>query len=65
MPACRTHPDREGVIPCQKYQIAYCRQCFEQGVSCNDPRLYCKFRSQCLINEFQKERERGNEGMGE
>jgi hypothetical protein len=56
MLACRKHPDREGVFPCQKHQIAYCRECFEVGVSCNDPELYCKFRPQCLINESEKER---------
>ena len=57
MPNCRNHPDREGVFPCQKHQIAYCQTCFEEGVSCSDPKLYCKFRPQCLINESQKERE--------
>ena len=56
MSLCRKHPEREGVFPCQKHQIAYCRQCFEQGVSCSDPKLYCKFRSQCLIFESEKER---------
>ncbi|MBA4392948.1 MAG: hypothetical protein C0407_05295 [Desulfobacca sp.] len=56
MPACRNHPGQEGKFPCQKHQIAYCRECFEKGVVCNDPNLYCKFRSQCLINESQKER---------
>jgi hypothetical protein len=54
---CRNHPDREGVFPCQKHQIAYCLPCFEEGVSCSDPKLYCKFRPQCLINESWKERE--------
>jgi hypothetical protein len=57
MPNCRNHPDREGVFPCQKHLIAYCLPCFEEGVSCSDPKLYCKFRPQCLINESQKERE--------
>ncbi|MGA3083615.1 MAG: hypothetical protein ABSE95_02340 [Thermodesulfobacteriota bacterium] len=57
MPALRNHSDREGTFPCQKHQIAYCRQCFEEGVSCDDPSLYCKFRPQCLINESQKEQE--------
>jgi hypothetical protein len=57
MPNCRYHPDREGIFPCLKHQIAYCLPCFEEGQPCSDPKLYCKFRPQCLINESQKERE--------
>ncbi|MBI5603619.1 MAG: hypothetical protein HY879_09695 [Deltaproteobacteria bacterium] len=57
MSACRYHPEREGVFPCQKHQIYYCQDCFGQGVSCTDPNLFCKFRPQCLINESEKERE--------
>ncbi len=57
MSKCRNHPDLEGVFPCLKHQIAYCQSCFEEGPSCSDPKLYCKFRPQCLIYESQKERE--------
>jgi hypothetical protein len=71
MPKCRNHPDREGVFPCQKHQLAYCLPCFEEGVPCSDPKLYCKFRPQCLINESWREREEekkkggGQEAEGE
>lgn len=45
MGACINHPETEAVYQCQKYQLRYCREC----ITCRDPKLYCKFRSACLI----------------
>ena len=52
---CTNHPDREAVVPCQKYGIGHCGECLENGVSCTDPSIYCKFRPQCVIWEMGRE----------
>ncbi len=52
---CRNHPDREAVIPCRKHQTGYCDECLDTGVSCTDPTIYCKFRTQCVIWEMGRE----------
>ncbi|MCG6880024.1 MAG: hypothetical protein LJE96_12870 [Deltaproteobacteria bacterium] len=49
---CRNHPNREAVIPCQKHLTGYCSECLENGISCTDPSIYCKFRPQCVIWEL-------------
>ena len=53
---CRYHPDREARAVCQKMGVGYCEECLENGVSCTDPNLYCKFRPQCMIYALEKER---------
>ena len=52
---CKHHPDREAAVPCQKHQTGYCSECLENGVSCMDPSIYCKFRTQCVIWEMGRE----------
>ena len=52
---CKNHSDREAVVPCQKHQTGYCGECLDNGVSCTDPTLYCKFRPQCVIWEMGRE----------
>ena len=52
---CRNHPDREAVVPCQKHLVGYCSECLDNGVSCTDPTIYCKFRHQCVIWEMGRE----------
>ena len=52
---CKNHSNREAVVPCQKHQIGYCGECLENGVSCTDPSIYCKFRTQCVIWEMGRE----------
>ena len=52
---CKNHSDREAVVPCQKHQTGYCGECLENGVSCTDPSIYCKFRTQCVIWEMGRE----------
>ena len=56
MHKCRRHPDRDAVLACQKYGYGYCQECADEGVDCSDPELYCKFRQQCIIWEFYRER---------
>ena len=45
MESCINHPEREPEYQCMKYSISYCKDC----ATCRDPKLYCKFRSACLI----------------
>jgi hypothetical protein len=58
---CRNHPDREAIAYCQKHETGFCLECCEclnidECCECLDPRLYCKFRTQCVIWERAKER---------
>ncbi len=58
---CRNHPDREAVAYCQKHETGFCRECCEclnivQCCECLDPKLYCKFRSQCIVWEKSRDR---------
>lgn len=47
---CRNHPERPGTVYCQKYDRFYCDEC----IQCREPMQYCKFRTACLIWEFEK-----------
>jgi hypothetical protein len=53
---CIRHPERDARVVCQKTSTGYCEECLENGLSCIDPNLYCKFRPQCIIFEMEKER---------
>ena len=58
---CKKHPDREAIAICQKHQAGFCRECCECRDSlyccnCVDPKLYCRFRTQCLVWELSRER---------
>jgi len=55
---CRNHPEREAFVSCQKHMSGVCQECLESEPTCMDPELYCKFRTQCIINELMKERSR-------
>jgi uncharacterized 2Fe-2S/4Fe-4S cluster protein (DUF4445 family) len=45
MGKCRNHPERETSYLCSKHNVYMCEECLK----CNDPELYCKFRSACPI----------------
>ncbi len=45
MGTCINHPDRETSYACMKHQVYLCQDCLR----CQDPELYCKFRSSCPI----------------
>jgi uncharacterized 2Fe-2S/4Fe-4S cluster protein (DUF4445 family) len=45
MGKCRNHPDRETSYLCSKHNVYMCEECLK----CNDPEIYCKFRSACPI----------------
>ncbi len=47
---CYNHPDREGRVYCQKFGRYYCSECMH----CAQPKSHCKFRTACLIHEFEK-----------
>lgn len=47
---CLKHNNKEGIYFCAKYTAYYCEEC----ISCKDPKSFCKFRSSCIINKFQK-----------
>ncbi len=58
---CKNHPERQAVAVCQKYNIGYCRECCEfldinECCKCSDPKLYCKFRTQCIIWELSRKK---------
>jgi len=45
MGTCKNHPDRQTNYLCQKHNYFLCEAC----LACVDPKLYCKFRSSCII----------------
>lgn len=45
MGRCINHPDRETSYHCLKYNIYLCDEC----LGCRDPKIYCKFRSSCIV----------------
>ena len=45
MGTCKNHPDRQTNYLCQKHNYFLCEEC----LGCSDPKLYCKFRSSCII----------------
>ncbi|WP_353743189.1 hypothetical protein [Desulfomonile tiedjei] len=50
------HSDRDAEFYCQKDNMYMCREC----ACCHTPRLYCKFRSSCIINILTREGELQN-----
>ncbi len=62
MGKCKFHPLVESAYHCAKYQQYLCADCLR----CSDPKIYCKFRSACLIHFLEKEKNLPkNEGDGE
>jgi hypothetical protein len=53
MDFCYRHPEREGVFYCQKDGTRMCEDC----ACCHSPRIYCQFRTSCIINMLTKEGE--------
>ncbi|MFH1115950.1 MAG: hypothetical protein V1792_18720 [Pseudomonadota bacterium] len=49
--SCRRHPDREGVYFCQKDMMYMCEEC----ACCHSPRIYCQYRTACMIDLLTKE----------
>lgn len=45
MGMCKNHPDRQTNFICHKHNYYLCEEC----LVCADPKLYCKFRSSCII----------------
>lgn len=50
---CYRHPDREGTFFCQKDGTYMCEEC----ACCHSSRIYCKFRTACVIHMLTKEGE--------
>ena len=42
---CKNHPDRQTQYYCQKQGYYLCESCLK----CNDPHIYCKYRTSCII----------------
>jgi len=66
---CRNHPERDAIATCQKYETGFCEECCEclnidYCCECLDPKLYCKFRTQCLIWEMSRDRRKEKIEMG-
>lgn len=51
--ACSRHPDRDAAYYCQKDDRYLCREC----ARCYNPRIYCTFRTACVIDLLTKEGE--------
>ncbi len=47
---CVNHSENQGQYYCGKYNRYLCDDCMK----CQDPSIYCKHRSMCLIWEFSK-----------
>lgn len=45
MEKCSVHPDRSSSYQCLKHKVYLRDEC----LACKDPKLYCKFRSSCII----------------
>ena len=54
MGKCRNHPDRETHYLCSKHNVYMCEECLK----CNDPELYCKFRTACPIWYMERRKAR-------
>ena len=50
MSQCACHPDIETRFLCMKHNRYLCEECLK----CQDPELYCKFRSSCPIHFLTK-----------
>ena len=50
MGQCSCNPEIETNFLCMKYDRYLCEEC----LSCQDPELYCKFRSSCPIWFLEK-----------
>jgi|GEM_PF-996450 len=51
--SCYRHPEREGVYYCQKDGDYMCEQC----ACCRSPRIYCQYRTACVIQVLTQEGE--------
>ncbi len=51
--ACYRHPERVAPFYCQKDSHYMCRDC----ACCHNPRIYCQFRTACVIDLLIKEGE--------
>jgi len=65
---CRNHPDREAAAVCERFNTGFCRECCEclsddHCAECIDPQNYCKFRTQCIIQEIERERRVSENGV--
>ena len=65
---CKNHPERDAVGVCQKHETGFCQDCCEcldidDCCDCLDPKLYCKFRTQCVI--WERSRDRRKKGAGD
>jgi uncharacterized 2Fe-2S/4Fe-4S cluster protein (DUF4445 family) len=54
MGKCRNHPDRETSYVCSKHNVYMCEECLK----CNDPELYCKFRTACPVWYMERRKAR-------
>jgi hypothetical protein len=48
---CYRHPMEKGTYFCQKDNIHMCEQC----ACCHNPRIYCQYRTACVIDLLTKE----------
>jgi len=56
MAKCLKHPEIETDYLCMKDNVYMCQECLK----CRNPKIYCKFRSSCLIWFEEKEKKLNN-----
>jgi hypothetical protein len=66
---CKNHPGRAAAAICQKHGTGFCGECCEclaaqTCCECLDPKVYCQFRSRCLIWEMSRGRRRKSSAAG-
>ncbi len=66
---CKIHPGRPAAALCQKLGTGYCTECCEcrdatECCGCADPKVYCQFRTQCLIWDQSRGRRRREAAPG-
>lgn len=59
--SCKNHPGVEGIYFCSKLKYYLCHEC----VRCVDPKIYCKFRTSCVIHFLEKEKRIKNNDSGD
>ncbi len=50
MGSCSCHPEIETSFMCMKHNKYLCEECLK----CQDPDIYCKFRTSCPIHFMEK-----------
>jgi hypothetical protein len=59
MGKCKNHKSKDAGYHCQKHNYYLCEECLK----CYDRKLYCKFRTSCVIHFMDKNGETTKNGQ--